>query len=94
VRDALALQLEQRVRADEHDRAGSANHEAVLGRRVGDVGRDGERPPAVPRRRLHPVEAVEQRGGAAVASIVLVGALNVGDAVLLEQGHQVGLDRL
>ncbi len=89
------LEDERGVGSDEHcDGSGAARRPRVSLRVDGDVGADGERVPPVPGPRLHPVDAVEEGRGAAIAGVRRVNALHVVIAGGLEQLHERRLHRL
>lgn len=83
------------VGTDEHGYAASATSGTGIALLVQcDVASHHNGVPAVPRRGLDPVYAVEECICAAVAGVYRVHTLNVVVAGLLEQLHQDGLDRL
>ncbi len=60
----------------------------------GDVSREHDRIPTVPRAGLDPVNRVEYSGSRTIARVFRVHALNVGVAGLDEKVHEDGLDGL
>jgi len=84
-RAEAAVEHEWRVRTHQDgDRARAASRPGAARLVHGVVGRDDQGEPAVPGAALHPGDGVEEGGGAAVAGVGGVGALDVGAAVRLE----------
>jgi len=80
------LENKRGVRPDEHGYgSGAARGPGVSASVDGDVGADGDGVTAVPVGRLHPGDAVEESGCAAVAGVGGVDALNVAVAAVLKQ---------
>lgn len=73
-----SVEYKRRVRPDEHgDGAGSAAGPSRPGGVHRDVAAHRQGQPSVPSRRLYPVDGIKEGGGAAVAGVGRVHALEV-----------------
>lgn len=91
----LTLEDNRSIGANEH---GAGTHTTDRTSRAllvdGNVATHDNSVAAVPRLGLHPVDAVEEGGGRAVAGVLRVDTLNVKVAVLGKEVHKEGLGRL
>ena len=93
--ETLTFHSQGRVGADEHgDSTGTTGRATAALCVDSDVTANDNRVPSVPRRRLDPVDGVEEGRGGTVAGVLGVDTLDVGVARRLEEVHEHGLDRL
>jgi hypothetical protein len=91
----LTLEDQRSIRPNQHCTSSSTSRRPRRSLSVdSDVSTEDDGVSSVPRRRLDPVNGVEEGGSRTVAGVLGVDTLNVGVAVGLEEVHEDGLDRL